>query len=95
MIELLALLVLLSGVLGVHVASRRVVRRRLWLTRFVDRPALLALVAGGAAAVAAAPVVALLPLAGPGTAVLLGIGVGSGAGLGARDGRPVRTDPAV
>lgn len=95
MLELLPLLILGSVVLGAHVASRRFVRRRLRFTRFVDRPAALGLVAGGAVALAAVPVLALVPPAGLGTAVIVGVGAGSGAGLGARDSRLWPTEPAV
>ena len=39
------------------------------------------------AAVAAAPIVAFLPLVGTGTALLFGAGVGTGVALGAKDAK--------
>jgi hypothetical protein len=43
------------------------------------------LIAGTAAALVAAPVVAILPVVGAGTAVLFGVGVGAGVAAGARN----------
>jgi hypothetical protein len=43
------------------------------------------LVAGSAAALVAAPVVAILPVVGIGTAILFGVGVGAGVAAGARN----------
>jgi hypothetical protein len=42
------------------------------------------LLAGAGAALVAAPVVAMLPVIGAGTAVLFGVGVGAGVAAGAR-----------
>lgn len=84
MFELIALAA--AGIVGAggYAKTRSFVRRRL---RFVDavrkRPA--ALVAGTAAAVVAAPVVALLPIVGAGTAIAFGLGVGIGTAAGAHD----------
>ena len=69
-----------------HLRSRRFVRRRLRYTSWVERPG-LGIAAGVAAAVLAAPVVAVLPLIGPGTALLFGAGVGTGVSMGAREAR--------
>jgi hypothetical protein len=69
-----------------HLKSRKFVRRRLRYTGLVERPG-LGIAAGVAAAVLAAPVVAILPLVGTGTALLFGAGVGTGVSMGARDAK--------
>ena len=69
-----------------HLKSRKFVRRRLRYTSWVERPG-LGVAAGVAAAILAAPVVAILPLIGPGTALLFGAGVGTGVSMGAREAR--------
>lgn len=74
-----------AGVYG-HLKSRKFVRRRLRFTSVVERPG-LGIMAGVAAAVLAAPVVAFLPLLGTGTALLFGAGVGTGVSMGAREAR--------
>ncbi len=74
-----------AGILG-HTQARSFVGRRLRFTSLVEKPA-LGVVAGVAAAVVAAPVVAVLPLIGAGTAVIFGAGVGTGAALGAQDAK--------
>jgi hypothetical protein len=69
-----------------YVKSRRFVRERL---RFVDaahKPS-TPIVAGAAAALAAGPVVWLLPFVGAPTALIFGIGVGWGVYHGSRDVR--------
>jgi hypothetical protein len=77
---------LLAGVVGVfgHVKSRAFVGRRLRYTDVVETPA-LGLWAGVGATIFAAPIVALLPLVGAGTAIAIGAGVGTGVALGVRD----------
>lgn len=72
-----------SGVYG-HIKSRKFVGQRLRYTPIVDKPA-LGLWAGVGACVVAAPVVALLPLVGAGTAIAIGAGVGTGVALGVKD----------
>lgn len=69
-----------------HLKSRKFVRKRLRYTRLVERPG-LGIAAGVAAAVLAAPVAALLPLIGTGTALLFGAGVGTGVSMGAKEAR--------
>ena len=83
-------LMLLAGTGAVtlfgYVKSRRFVRERL---RFVDaahKPS-VPVIAGAAAALAAGPVVWLLPLVGAPTALIFGIGVGWGVYHGSRDVR--------
>jgi hypothetical protein len=68
----------------VHGATRRFVRDRL---RYVDavRKGLAPWLAGGAALLIAAPVMALLPIVGTGTAITVGLAVGMGVANGARD----------
>jgi hypothetical protein len=55
--------------------------------RFVDavQKPVAPVVAGGTAALLAAPVVWLLPIIGAGTAVIFGLGIGAGVHHGARD----------
>jgi len=67
-----------------YIQSRIFVRSKL---RFVDaaQSPVAPVVAGIGAAIVAAPVVALLPLVGAGTAILFGLGVGTGVAAGARD----------
>ena len=74
-----------EGIFG-HTQARSFVGRRLRFTSFVEKPA-LGVVAGVAAAVIAAPVVALIPVIGAGTALVFGAGVGTGAALGAQDAK--------
>lgn len=67
-----------------YIQSRSFVRTKL---RFVDavQKASAPVIAGVGAAVVAAPVVAILPVVGAGTAILFGLGVGTGVAAGARD----------
>ncbi|HSG09485.1 MAG TPA: hypothetical protein VLA36_14080 [Longimicrobiales bacterium] len=76
----------IAGVAGVygHISSRRFVGRRLRYTALVEKP-LLGLWAGVATTVVAAPLVAILPLVGAGTAIAVGLGVGTGVALGVGD----------
>lgn len=69
-----------------YVKSRSFVRDRL---RFVDaaQTARAPFIAGTVATLAAAPVVAILPVIGAGTALAFGASVGLGVALGARDTR--------
>lgn len=64
--------------------TRRFVRDRL---RYVEsaRKAIMPWLAGGAAALVAAPVVFFLPIVGVGTALTVGAAVGLGVANGARD----------
>lgn len=74
-----------AGLIG-HLKSKDFVKKRLRFTKFVEMPA-IGLVAGGAATIAAAPLVAILPIVGVGTALLFGAGVGTGVHVGARMAR--------
>jgi hypothetical protein len=79
---------LVAGVLGVagHLKSKDFVQRRLRYTDLVEKPG-LGLAAGVATAVVAAPLVALLPIVGAGTAIIVGAGVGTGVAMGAARAR--------
>ena len=94
MFELIILIALAAVPLGAFAITRRFVRDRL---RYVDavQKKRAAVLAGGVAAVAAIPVVALLPIVGAGTAVLFGGGVGFGVYKGARDVRGRRGEVMV
>ena len=84
----------IAGAVGIfgHMRARSFVGRRLRFTSLVEKPA-LGVVAGVAAAVVAAPVVAIIPVVGIGTALVFGAGVGTGAALGAKDAkRPLLED---
>jgi hypothetical protein len=82
--ELIGLIATGAATAGGYSQSRGFVRRRL---KYVDlvQSAGAPVIAGAAAAVVAAPVVALLPLVGAGTALLFGAGVGAGVAAGAKD----------
>jgi hypothetical protein len=76
----------IAGVTGVygHIRSRKFVGKRLRYSNWVEKP-LLGLWTGVGAAVIAAPVVAVLPIVGAGTAIAIGAGVGTGVALGVKD----------
>jgi len=78
----------IAGISGVytHLQSRKFVGKRLRYTSLVEKPA-LGLFAGVIAMVIAAPVVAILPIVGAGTAMAIGAGVGTGVALGVRDSK--------
>lgn len=84
MLGILTGLIAGGAAVGGYIQSRRFVRRRL---RYVDgiKGAKAPVVAGAVATAVAAPVVALLPLVGAGTALLFGGAVGLGTRRGARD----------
>ena len=79
---------IVAGVAGVagHMKSRDFVHRRLRFTNLIEKPA-LGLAAGVATTIVAAPLVAVLPLVGAGTAIALGAGVGTGVAIGAARAR--------
>jgi hypothetical protein len=81
MIELL-----IAGAVGIfgHLRSRKFVGQRLRYTTIVEKPA-LGLWAGVGATVLAAPIVAVLPIVGAGTAIAIGAGIGTGVALGVKD----------
>jgi hypothetical protein len=76
----------IAGAAGVftHLKSRSFVGQRLRYTSIVEKPA-LGLWAGVGATIVAAPVVAVLPIVGAGTAIAVGLGVGTGVSLGVHD----------
>lgn len=77
---------LIAGAAGVfgHLRSRSFVGKRLRYTTIVEKPA-LGLWAGVGATILAAPIVAVLPIVGAGTAIAIGAGVGTGVALGVKD----------
>lgn len=90
-------LVLLGAAAGIgagYLKVRRFVRERL---KFVDAVQTTAApyAVGAVAALAAAPVVWLLPVVGAGTALVFGAGMGLAVSHGARDVRKQRTLPYV
>lgn len=78
----------IAGVAGVygHIKSRHFVGQRLRYTSVVEKPA-LGLWAGVGATILAAPIVALLPVVGGGTALAVGLGVGTGVAVGVQDAK--------
>jgi len=72
-----------TGVFG-HIKSRKFVGQRLRYTKLVEKPA-LGLWAGVGATIVAAPLVAVLPIVGAGTAIAIGAGIGTGVALGVKD----------
>ena len=79
---------IVAGTLGVagHLKSKNFVQKRLRYTSWIEKPA-LGLAAGVATTLVAAPLVAVLPVLGVGTAIALGAGVGTGVAVGARRAR--------
>jgi hypothetical protein len=77
---------LIAGAAGVfgHLRSRKFVGRRLRYTTIVEKPA-LGLWTGVGATILAAPLVAVLPVVGAGTAIAIGVGIGTGVALGVKD----------
>ena len=83
MFELIGLAATTALTAGGYYQARQYVQRRL---QYVDavHGMRAPVLAGTAAAVVAAPVVAILPVVGIGTAILFGVGVGAGVAAGAR-----------
>ena len=74
-----------SSVFG-HIKSRHFVGQKLRYTSLVEKP-LLGVWAGVGATIVAAPVVAVLPVVGAGTAIAIGAGIGTGVALGVKDSK--------
>jgi len=89
MFEVIGLVVGGAAAVYGYIQSRSFVKRRL---RYVDsiQKSAIPVLAGAAAAIVAAPVVALLPLIGPPAAIAFGLAVGAGTHAGARDIRDGR-----
>lgn len=83
MFELIGLIVTGVATVGGYFKTRQFVKRRL---RYVDavQNSAAPVLAGAAAAVVAAPIVALLPIIGAPTAIAIGAGVGLGTRAGVR-----------
>jgi hypothetical protein len=92
MLGLIGFAVTVAAAVFGYLQSRSFVRRRLAYVDAVQGGA-APVVAGVAAALLAAPLVALLPLVGGGTAILFGGAVGAGVSAGARDTRRRRLAP--
>ncbi len=86
MLEFILLVGTGAVTLAGYLRSRQYVRHRLRFVDAVHAPA-APIVAGAVAALAAAPVVWLLPVVGAPTAIIFGLGVGAGVLHGARDVR--------
>ena len=86
MIEIIGMLVSGAGAVAGYIGSRDYVRRRL---RYVDaaQSPIAPVIAGTAAAIAAVPVVLLLPGVGALSAIAFGAAVGLGTRAGATDVR--------
>ena len=72
-----------AGFFG-YVKSRQFVRSRLRFVDAVKKP-YVPVLAGGAAALAAAPIVAFLPIVGAATAIVFGASVGVGVAAARKD----------
>lgn len=94
MLELIGLLMTGTAAVGGFAVTRRLVRDRL---RFVDaaHTSKAPWIAAGLAAIAAAPVVAVIPLVGTGTALLFGASVGYGVQKGRKESRGRRGEIMV
>jgi hypothetical protein len=84
MFEVIGLVVGGAAAVAGYIKSRSFVKRRL---RYVDsiQKSSVPILAGAAAAIVAAPVVALLPLIGGPAAIAFGLAVGAGTHAGAKD----------
>ena len=74
-----------AGVL-VHMKSRYFVMQKLRYTSIVDKP-MLGVWFGIGTTIVVAPIVAVLPIVGAGTAIAVGIGVGTGVAMGVKDSK--------
>ncbi|MFN2566980.1 MAG: hypothetical protein ABR499_18435 [Gemmatimonadaceae bacterium] len=83
MLELIGFAATAAVTAGGYYQARQYVQRRLQYVEAVHGLR-VPVIAGTAAALVAAPVVAILPVVGIGTAVLFGVGVGAGVAAGAR-----------
>jgi hypothetical protein len=84
MFELIGLVVAGGAAVVGYVQTRSFVKRRLRYVEAVQKSA-VPVIAGAAAAVVAAPVVAILPIVGAPAALALGAGVGFGTKAGVKD----------
>lgn len=74
---------ILTGMAG-YALSRNFVANRLRFVDAVNKP-YVPLLAGAGTAIVAMPIMALLPIVGPGTALTLGLAVWAGVRSGVRD----------
>lgn len=83
MFELIGLVASGAAAVVGHLGSRDYTGRKLRYTWVGENPGASGFIAGLGVALLAAPVVALLPIVGAGTALALGAGVGTGVAMGA------------
>lgn len=88
---MIELIVGAAAAIGGFTQVRSFVKRRLRYVDSVQKPT-TPLIAGAAATVVAAPVVAVLPFIGVPVALALGLGVGAGTRAGLSDIREGRTE---
>jgi hypothetical protein len=86
MLEIIGIAAAGAAAVAGHLKSKDFVARRLRFTSYIENPA-IGIIAGVGAAILAAPVVALVPFVGAGTALAFGVGVGTGTALGASRAR--------
>ena len=86
MLEIIGVAAAGAAAVAGHLKSKEFVARRLRYTSFVENPA-FGVFAGVGAAIVAAPLVALIPFVGAGTALAFGVGVGTGVSMGASRAR--------
>lgn len=91
MFELIGFMVAVGAAVGGYARTRSYVKRRLRYVEAVQKGT-APVIAGAAATIIAAPVVALLPIVTGAAAIALGLGVGAGTHAGARDIRENRDD---
>ncbi|MCI0436003.1 MAG: hypothetical protein L0271_20540 [Gemmatimonadetes bacterium] len=84
MFELIGLVVAAGAAIGGYIKAKSFVSKRL---RYVDaaKSGMAPVLAGAAAAIVAAPIVAVLPIVGAPAAIALGVGVGAGTRAGVKE----------
>ena len=91
MFELLGLVVAAGAAIGGFTQTRSFVKRRLRYVEAIQK-ASAPVLAGAAVTIAAAPIVAILPIVTGAAAIALGVGVGAGTHVAVRDIREGRDD---
>jgi len=84
MFEFIGLVIAVGAAIGGYVKAKSFVSRRLRYVESAKSP-MAPVVAGAAAAIIAAPIVALLPIVGAPAAIALGVGVGVGTRAGVKE----------
>ena len=91
MFELIGLGIAAAAAIGGFTQTRAFVKRRLRYVEAIQKGTAPVL-AGAAVTIAAAPIVAILPIVTGAAAIALGVGVGAGTHVGAKDIREGRDD---